>query len=336
LIIPLVIIILFVSYGRGSIEVLFPARGEGLEVGKTYEIQWRAKGIEKVGIVLFKGAEPVWIAKDVKAELGRYEWKIHFGQEYRPDYWLAIFEYPWQKGNAIDYSDKQFAIIFSEAISCESLSIEMEWPYLISDYPGLRRVFITEDSFTGNLNGLDGADRKCQEGAESIGLKGNWQAFIGGDSDRETALVRLSEAERKTEGVFIWASPALVLERGATCHRLWARGFEDFLVRLPENIWLGRLDERSKKNCISIAEFLPRTYVPLSEKYSFTATCQGWTRDKKVVEGYPVFGESPGLLFPTCYTAEGNFTEAVALGGFSAGSIGKSCDVKQKLLCIEQ
>lgn len=334
--VSLVIFYLFLAYGAKSIQVLSPIGGEELEVGKTYEIQWKAKGLEKVGIVLFKGAKAVWLAKDVKANLGKYEWKIYPGQEYGPDYWLAVFEYPWQKGNAIDYSDKPFAITFSELAGCEGLAIEQEWPYLPSDYPGLRRVFVTDEDFSGNLDGLEGADKKCQAEAEKQGFSGNWQAFIGGDSDKETALTRLNETERRTGGIFIQALPSLTLERGATCHRLLAKGFEEFLTRLPENIWLGRLDEKSKKNCIAIAELLPKGYVTLAEKYSFTATCQNWTQEKKVVEGYPVSKGEPEPLFPTCYTPEGKFTNAVALAGLASGMAGKSCDVKQKLLCIEK
>ena len=155
------VLLLFSFQITRSVVVEGPNGGEELGIGETYEILWKSKGIDRVGIVLFKGEKPKWIAENVKANLGKYQWKIYPGQEYGDDYWVAVFEYPWKKGNKIDYSDESFAITYSEFISCDGLSIENEWPYISSDLPGLRRVFITQDSFNGNLGGLEGADKIC-------------------------------------------------------------------------------------------------------------------------------------------------------------------------------
>jgi len=231
---------------------------------------------------------------------------------------------------------------------------------------GFRRVFITEESFTGNLEGLEGADQKCQEEAEERGFGGKWHAFLGGDSDEDLAVERLKRTPRGTEGVFIIAPPAATLIRGATCHRLLAKDFGEFLPifsnplivneeKLKENfledlknIWMGRVDEKSKKNCIPIAAVIEALYLSLAEKYSFTSTCQNWTQENKLVEGYPVPTEQPKPSFPTCYTPTGEFTDAVALGGLSSGLTnggsdtvftsyqGKHCSTSQKLLCIEE
>ena len=41
-----------------------------------------------------------------------------------------------------------------------------------------RRVFRTDQTFTGNLGGLDGADQTCQTEANAAGLGGVWRAWL--------------------------------------------------------------------------------------------------------------------------------------------------------------
>lgn len=345
---------LFFAYATKSIKVLTPNGGEEWQIGQTYEITWQARGIDKIGIVLFQDKEPKWLVKDISASAGKYEWKIYPGQDYGSGFWVAVVEYPWREGNKIDYSDASFTITYPILDTCEALSVVQQWPYLANNFPDIRRVFITEENYSGNLDGLAGADAICQKEAEAKEYGGTWSAFLGGDSDEETAIKRLEAAPRNKEGIFVQAEPALELERGDTCHRLLAKDFEEFLKifsgtkiingeKLEENflkdlddIWLGRLDQKSKKNCIPIAEVLGSTYTPLAEKYSFTVTCQNWTQDKKKVEGLS--------SFPTCYTSSGKSTNTVALAALASGlegqnytvSMGKYCSNSQKLLCIEK
>lgn len=358
---------LFFGQFTKNIQITAPLGGEEWETGQTYKITWKARNIDKVGIVLFKGEEPQWIAKDIHAGVGSYEWKIYPGQQYGSDYWIAIFEYPWKKGNRIAYSDGSFAIVFPERASCDGLSIQNEWPYVPSDLPNLRRVFITEAIYNGNLEGLEGADKKCQEEAQKQEFSGAWHAFIGGDSDQEIAVERIKKTPRKRDGIFVEAKSALTLIRGATCHRLLGKNLDGFLMKFSnlsvvneekfedsffqklDEVWLGRFDEKSKKNCTSIAALIPNPYIPLAEKYSSTTSCQNWTRGEKSVQGYPVPPGQPKPSFPTCYTPEGKFTDAVASGGLATGLTGggvgnneftpyqgKSCDSRQHLLCIEE
>lgn len=366
LIVAGIVFYLFVVYSKESIQVLTPNGAEEWEIGQTYEITWKAKGVDKVGIALFKGAEPKWIVENIKASLGRYEWKIYPGQEYGSGFWIVVLEYPWREGNEIDYSDGSFAITFPEMASCDYLSVDQEWLYLPNDLPNLRRVFITEEGYTGNLDGLEGANEICQTEADAQGFEGIWHAFIGGDSDEDVANERLKRTYNGIDGVFIAAEPSATIIRGATCHRFLAKDFEEFLAKLSgsviineekfeqgflqdmENLWLGRIDEESKKNCISITAELSDSYKSLAEKYSFTITCQNWTQGDKYVGGYPVPKEQPKPSFPSCYTLSGEYTDAVALGGFASGITGKDkdavfvlnegkyCDNKQKLLCIEE
>jgi len=358
---------LFVLNFTKNVEVLTPTGGENWEIGQTYEITWKSRGVETVGIVLFKGTEPRWIAKDVIAKLGRFEWKIYPGQQYGDDYWIAVFEYPWKKGNEIAYSDGAFAVVFPELGSCDNLAIENEWPFLPSDYPNLRKVFTTNQAFKGNLGGLDGADKKCQEEATSRGFEGEWHAFLGGDGEQELAVKRMQQTPRKTDGVFVEADISATLIRGATCHRLLGKNLNDFFDKLSDlviinqekfssgflnnlkNVWLGRIDEGSSENCATIASVIKDANRPLAEKYSFTTTCQNWTKENKLADGYPVpFGVSKPP-FPRCYTKEGKATDAVGIGALASGLTGgarnvdsfeayqgKYCDTPQKLLCVEE
>ena len=150
----------------------------------------------------------------------------------------------------------------------------------------------------------------------------------------------IKRTPRKTDGVFIAAIPSATLIRGATCHQLLGKNFNEFLEKFSdlviineeklendflkdmENLWLGRFDEKSKKNCTTIAAALLVPYKPLVEEHSFTTTCQNWTQENELVQGYPVpIGEAKPS-FPTCYTLAGQFTDAVALGGLASGLIG--------------
>ncbi len=353
---------LFFGQLAKNIKIIAPIGGEEWEVGRTYKISWKARGIDSVGIVLFKGNEPKWIAKNVPAGSGSYEWKIYPGQQYGDDYWVAIFEYPWQKNNKIAYSNGAFAIIYSGVFSCDAVSVQNGWPYVPSDFPKIRKVFITENTYNGNLEGLEGADKKCQQEAEAQGFWGSWHAFLGGDSDKDLAVGRIKNTPRKTEGVFVEAESSASLTNGTTCHRLLGKDFNEFIARFSQSsvinerelgknfsqklseVWLGRFDEKSKKNCIPTSSFIGNSYRELAEKYSLTSACQNWTKGNNFVEGYPVPTGQPKPSFPTCFTPEGKLTDAVALGGLAIGTAGgaftpyqgRSCVNPQRLLCIEE
>ena len=361
------IFFLFLSHFTRTIKVAYPSGKEVLEVGQTYQIKWKASGVDKVGIVLFKGKEAKWIAKDISAGAEKYEWKLYPGQEYGDDYWIAIFEYPWKKGNKIDYSAGAFVIAYPELASCDKLSLDKGFPYVPSDYPNIRKVFITTEAYTGNLDGLDGADKKCQEEAEKRSLEGKWHAFLGGDSDEEMAVERLRKTEKRgLDGVYVEAEPGATLMRGATCNRLLGKDFNDFknnfsnlsilnekklsdsFFKSLSGVWIGRIDEKSKRTCAGIANVLSDPYKSSQEKYSLTATCQNWTVADRYVPGYPVPSGAPKPTFPTCYTAQGIMTNAVMMAGFAGGFAGegnnkafspyqgKECSIKQQLICIEE
>lgn len=356
-----IIFYLFFGYALKKVALIFPKQGVEFELGKEYEIKWTARGVERIGIVLFNGEKPEWIAQNLDASQGSYKWIIPTSHAYGENFWFAVFDYPWRKGSSIDYTDGPIKITYPELLNCDKLTIENSWPYLINNTPGLRRLFITSESYNGNLGGFDGADKKCQDSADKLGYGGKWMAFVGGDADEETAVSRLKQTTRKTEGFFVDAELALKLGDELNCHRLFGADLNDFLTKLSNtklineqklekdflnnlnNVWLGRLNANSKKNCISVDS---NSYEKLQEKYSFSATCQNWTQGVKVVPGY-LDGVKLDSSFSSCYTPQGSSTYAVGLaalgidlveypkGAVYSTSVAKYCDSNQRLICIE-
>jgi len=352
-------VFLYFLNSKKKLELISPNGGETWRAGEKHEIVWDSKHIGKIAIVLVSGQESKeikWIVKDYPAKEKRYQWDIFAWEKTGDEYRIGIFEYPWDIKKPSDYSDNYFKIIGPQFASCDALSIENQWPFIPSDYPGLRRVFITRESFNGDLGGLSGADKKCQELAEKQGLEGEWKAFLG--DDENPAVERV-----KTEGIVVNALAAGTLPEGKTCHRLLGKNFdqflsnfslsfsevskkfgEDFAKRLS-NVWLGRLTEKTKKECIKLA---PKYLSKSAKDYSFTSTCQNWTTNKDLLPGYPKESYS-SISFPKCYTLEGKKTEAVGLAGLASGlagpeggdqvfspEIGRPCNIPHGLICIQQ
>ncbi len=369
----LVVLIFLVSLFGGAgknLELIDPIGGEEIYIGETYEILWRQRNIGKIGIVLFKGEQPKWIARDIDAGEEKYEWTIQPGQEFGDNYWLAVFEYPYREGEVISYSTGPFSVVFADIASCDSLSILEERPYIPINYPETRRVFITEGRYDGNMGGFEGANEICSQEAENLELEGSWSAFIGGD--RETAAGKIS----RTSGVFISALPEGEVLRGNTCHRLLANDFDSFLSLFSEreeslkekigtdflnsfsNLWTGRIRAEDIINCAEIVS--PRSR-DIEENYTFTISCQNWTINRRslssiqtmptIIEDMPssedFFIEEEEIItslsdFPICYTPEGVSVSARGLGGFSSiitegvlRTQAKGCGQSQHILCIE-
>jgi len=334
-------------FGEKKLVLIFPNGKEKIEAGKEYLIKWKSKKIRKIGILLLKGEEKEegkWIVRDFPARKGEFKWKVFAWEEPREDYKIAIFEYPWKEGNKIDYSDDFFTILGPQFASCDTLSLENEWPYLPSDYPGLRKVFITEQTFRGDLGGLEGADQKCQQEAKERGFEGEWKAFLGDDMTSATERLNL-------DGIFVKAQPEGVIPNQRKCFRLLGKNFEEFLKKLQDfellnkerfdekfleklkNVWLGRITKESKRECVEISN---KHSLFLSDIYSFTVTCQNWHSKEDEI--------STESSLPFCYTKGGERVRARGLAGLSSGivddkfsiSLGKSCDTPLHLICIQQ
>lgn len=65
--------------------------------------------------------------------------------------------------------------------------------HLAEEHPKI--VFVTSDTYSGDLGGLGGADVKCQDLAIEAGLLGTFKAWISGSSASEEARDRMSQAD---------------------------------------------------------------------------------------------------------------------------------------------
>jgi hypothetical protein len=216
--------------GVRDLQLVYPGGKETLQAGKTYHITWKAKNINKVSVLLIKGENNQnveWLAKDISAGDKKYDWQIFTWEPPGQDYKIAIFESPWQEGNKIDYSNENFTILGPQFASCDALSIDKGWTYVPSDYPGLKMVFTTDNYWSGNLEGLEGADNKCHTEAENLGFKGPWKAFLGDDKTLATDRLKL-------DGIFVQARSAGTLPEGKTCHQLLGKDFSEFFKKLSD------------------------------------------------------------------------------------------------------
>lgn len=113
-----------------------------------------------------------------------------------------------------------FAVVF-----LSSLSISFE-----ANRTNYYRIFITNESYNGNIGGLVGADEICNSSAHLAGLGGNWKAWL---SDSQTSV-----SER-----FYHARKPYKLLNG----RLIARNWKDLTTEKENWIYL--------RNAIDVNEF---------------------------------------------------------------------------------
>lgn len=185
---------------KSELDLIFPNGGEVLVAGGEFEIKWKAKNIKEAEIFLFReGGEKMKIAENIKGSSGAYRWRISVSQAPAQDYKIQIVSYDRKGNKLVDTSDKIFEIRGPRFASCYHLILRDLWPYFPSDFPQLKRVFITQNLYTGNLGGLDGADKICQKEAEALGLAGTWKAFLG--DERRSATERLN-----LDGIFVFES----------------------------------------------------------------------------------------------------------------------------------
>jgi len=340
-------IVLLLNFIMSTKQLLmFDLKQTSIKAGDPLTIQWGANNIDRVGIVLFDGDKPQWIVQNLPASAKKYTWNSLANLDAGNDYRVAIFEYPWLKGNMISYASNTFEIIGQKYASCDDFSVEQQWPNLADNYANARKIFITSGVWTGNLGGIDGADGKCNQEAKSMNYAGNYIAFIGSDT--------ISAVERITKpGVFIEAVSSGSLPNGRTCHRLVAQNLQilidktkltkeiaqiqlsDAFARRLGDVWYGRRTSSAETKCLLIGA------PGFVNSYSGTHTCQNWATDKRQVYPGPI-PETADL--PKCYDLEGKNVFANYFGA-GIGTVDKegtyttssdSCDAGHRLICIEQ
>ena len=315
-----------------------------LTAGQSYEIKWSSSNVDRVGIVLFGGEAPQWIAYNHPAGAQKFVWQSDLYQPAGNQYRFAVFEYPWKKGNAIAYSPAMITILGQKYVSCDEHSVEQNWPCLPAKHAGILRAFVTQNTYSGDLGGLPGADEKCNQEAKKAGYEGNYIALLGTDG--------VSARERvQKDGIFVEAGAIGQAAEGQACHRYLAENIQKLLdktnlsreaaqIRFSPafasgfgNLWLGRMTSAIEKKCLSLGVDRGGEMM-----FSNSYTCQDWTVGKRAISGVA------DANLTRCYDLQGKnlvaqYYGAAAItlgeqGGYALGAA--SCDTKRRLLCAEQ
>ena len=73
--------------------------------------------------------------------------------------------------------------------------------------PGDRMIFVTSQSFAGDLGGLSGADERCQAAAEAAGLRGSFMAWLADSTGSPATRLRQHPGPfLRTDGTMVAAS----------------------------------------------------------------------------------------------------------------------------------
>jgi hypothetical protein len=264
-----ILISLFVYYNffvSKEFELTWPKGGEILRAGHTYNITWKARKVGKIDILLIKDEEPKKrkvIVEGFPAKEKKYSWNVFPFEEPSERYIITIVESPFKEGGKVVSSD-HFTILGPKFLSCEQLTISKNWPFIPSDYPNLKRVFITRGSYSGNLGGLEGADRICQEEAKRLGLEGNWKAFLGDDNISATERLNL-------DGIFVYALP----EEGLPQEKIPAYFWGSFKKYLEDS---SRLNPKLNQELKSAYQTLDKYFVKFYEKWNLLQENKGCYR----------------------------------------------------------
>jgi hypothetical protein len=244
IILLLIIILLFVIFTKKELKLISPKGGEKIEAGKTLPITWKSRKIGKVDIYLIsegKG-ERMMIAEGVSGK--KFDWKISFWQKPADDYKIEIIEHTDNIEKFYDQS-QIFRILGPTLALCEQLSIPREWPFIPSDYPDLKRVFITRNLYNGNLGGLSGADQICQREADALGLEGKFQALLGDEN--------ISAKERlNLDGIFVAAGTDQIPGESSPFILYW-KDFQNFLSKT-------QIEEGKKEDYLKAYKFLDKPF----------------------------------------------------------------------------
>ena len=248
---------IYYLFAKKQIEIIFPNGKEVLIAGKTYTISWKSRKVGKVDILLVKDEEPrksKVIVKDFPAGKKKYQWEIFAFEEPSDRYKIVILESPWKEGKKFDSSNDYFTIVGPKFVSCEQLAIKNNWPFIPSDYPTIKRVFLTQREYDGNLGGLEGADRICQKEAEAMGFQGTWKAFLGDDNISATERLNL-------DGIFVFAKAEEGLPPGKIPGYLW----ESFGEYLEKTL---RFNKETKQEIFSHYRPLTKHFLDFFKKWN--------------------------------------------------------------------
>jgi hypothetical protein len=205
--------------------------------------------------------------------------------------------------------DADDVCFFSQSLPDQTQQTATTYQRILS-YPSYYRVFVTSQTFDGNLSGLTGADAKCQQAANSAGLGGNWKAYIGeGSTSPESRILKsTSSPYKRLDGVLIannWSD----LTDGKIAAQINIDEFGQLQNASYFYAWTGSTGSDGK-----------------------VSSCRNWTYDNKVYS-------NGNWTVPTSWTDYGSagiinwpdYRQDQWYKGVSSG-----CHVKNRLYCIEQ
>ncbi len=80
--------------------------------------------------------------------------------------------------------------------------LDSPWQLYSKDYPS-QFVFVTDESYNGNLGGIAGADEICQQAAEDAGYPGDYKAWLSAGSSPSTSFSNPESPYIRTDGALI-------------------------------------------------------------------------------------------------------------------------------------
>jgi hypothetical protein len=140
-----------------------PAPGEVVQKGGKYRVTWDSAGNSKVDIY--------WRSVPYPAKIARFATGVNN---------VGYFDLDTSAIPINNNISEQFQILIrgSDGSSNDSAAFTLTAPVS-------KRVFITRGGYSGALNGLSGADKICQDTANSTKLGGIWKAWL---SDSSTSV----------------------------------------------------------------------------------------------------------------------------------------------------
>ncbi len=193
------------------------------------------------------------------------------------------------------------------------------------DAPTSKTIFWTNDKYDGNLGGLPGADDKCQSAANTAGVTGRFQAWIGSGNVRSTSsrpsFAKYDLPYKNVDGTLVAESFNDFLDgefSGVIKSETSALGFF-----IGQNYWSGLRDNGYYYGFVG-------GFPDFSSDISMSS-CDGWRSDSDV--------DSCFFVINPTYPCPGTF-------GNSAGGVieqlnwsnqgTQTCNTLASLLCFEQ
>ena len=195
-----------------SITVVSPNGGERWVIGNTYDITWKASGVNEVQIAFMKGEVAFELIPSIPVSVGKYSWTIGATHSYiitaGDQYRIRILTLPppsgvWREGIDYDKSDNYFSIV--AATTCNSL---------VNMYSCLDNVSCYWDQQTDKCYNYDLTKQTCSD--PDGGKNYNTQAHTFGFRTYSSAIDPSRDLRIRTGGLDVCISSSTLREHYCT------------------------------------------------------------------------------------------------------------------------